>query len=188
MVAMKHYRHLRAIKIEESEYLRGLMPTIQRKMDTFFNPKGIHFNFQLIKRGNRTHKADRIHKYIQPWYKNADLRFLDDIEPHAWAHLLKEMEEFPGSETDDLLDTLADFLEDKEYFGREQARGNPLTLKRNKAGFIEDPAGVNRIFAQLQAEKMDKWLKIENYEEGEPGYTGLGNGKPETFFFTNPSR
>ena len=164
--ALKHYRHLRVIKMEDVAYTRGLMPTIQRKLDTFYRPKGLDFTIETIKRGNRTHKADRIHKAIQPWYKNGDLRFVDDIEPKAWLRLIKEMEEFPQSETDDILDTISDFLSEKEYFGRELARGNPGTLHRNKKGFIEDPAGVARIFKQVQNQAMDHWLQIEDpYDE-----------------------
>lgn len=174
-VALKHYRYLRAIKMEDVAYTRGLMPTIQRKMDIYYRPKGINFTIETIKRGNRTSKADRIHKAIQPWYKNGDLRFLDDIEPLAWLRLIKEMEEFPQSETDDILDTLADFLTGKEYFGREQGRGNPATLKRNRAGVIDDPAGVNRIFNLVQREAYDKWLKIVPLEQ-ELDSEGVGSG------------
>lgn len=181
LIALKHYRHLRCIKIEESSYLRGLMPTINRILDTRWRPKGINFTIETIKRGNRTSKADRIHKMLQPWYKNDDLRFVDDIDPAAWTHLIKEMEEFPSSATDDILDTLADFLAEKEYFGREVGRGNPYTLKRNKAGLIDDPAGVNRIFQQVQNKAIDKWLKIEDPYLEEVTEVGAGN------WFTNPN-
>lgn len=170
-VALKHYRHLRSIRIEESEYLRGLMPTIERKLNVYHRPNGRNFNFDLIKRGTRTSKNDRIYKALQPWYSGmkmaagkseVSLRFLDDINKDAWARLLKEMEEFPASESDDILDTIADFLNDKDWYGRETPRGNPTQLKRNKAGLIEDGPGVNRIFQQIQRDAFDKWLKIED--------------------------
>lgn len=174
LTALKHYRHLRCIKMEDVSYTRGLMPTIQRKLDTHYRPKGIDFTIETLKRGNRTHKSDRIHKAIQPWYKNKDLLFLDDIDHTAWARLIKEMEEFPMSETDDILDTLADFLADKEYFGRELSRGNPFTIKRNEAGLVDDPAGVTRIFKQVQNQAWDKWLKLQDpYEDTENDLTGF---------------
>lgn len=181
LVALKHYRHLRCIKIEESSYLRGLMATINRILETKWRPKGINFNIETIKRGNRTSKADRIHKMIQPWYKNDYLRFLDDIDPAAWTHMIKEMEEFPSSATDDILDTLSDFLAEKDYFGREISRGNPFTLKRNPAGVIDDPAGVNRVFRQVQAKAFDKWLKLEDPYTEELVESTQGN------WFTNPN-
>ena len=174
-VAMRHYRNLRAIKIEKSNYLRGLMPTLQRTLDTKYRPRGIDFPIEEISRSGSTKKADRIHKMIQPWYKNDWLRFVVDMDEDdhqvitpAWTRLLKEFEEFPACETDDILDTLADFLTDKEYFGREEARSNPLALKRNPVTKrIDDPAGVNRIFQQVQSEAMDKWLKVEEWKPGE---------------------
>lgn len=190
LIALKHYKHLKCIKIEKSNYLRGLQPTIQRVLDTVYRPKGIDFTIQEIQRGNRTTKADRIHKMLQPWYKNDDLRFVMDqddegneIVTPAWIRLVKEMEEFPSCETDDILDTLADFLMDKEYFGREVGRANPEVLKRNKAGFIEDGPGVQRIFNAVQREAWDKFLRIEDpYKQDLLGNTENAT----TGFFTNP--
>ena len=174
-IAMKHYRHLRCIKIEKSNYLRGLMPTLQRTLDTQYRPRGIDFTIEEISRSGGTKKADRIHKMVQPWYMNKDLLFVVDMDEDdhqvitpAWTRMIKELEEFPSSETDDILDTLADFLSDKEYFGREEGRGNPLRLKRNiVTKRIDDPAGVNRIFQQVQRDAYDKWLKVEEWKPGE---------------------
>lgn len=144
--ALKHYRHLKHINIEESSYLRGLMPTINRILDTQFRPKGVDFTLNILKRGNRERKAERIYKSLQPWYKNSDLRFLDDIAPDAWRHLLKEMEEFPNSQTDDILDTIADFLSDKEYFGRERPKLIP-------------EQSVHALFKKVQQEAQDRLFK-----------------------------
>ena len=167
--ALKHYRHLRSIKMEDVAYTRGLMPTIQRALELQYRPNGIDFIIETIKRGNRTSKKDRIHKSIQPWYKKSDLRFLDDITVSAKRHLLKELEEFPSSATDDILDTIADFLTDKEYFGREASRGNPLIIQRDyKTGLINDPAGINRVFKHVQDEAMTKWLRIGFDDNNEP--------------------
>ena len=131
-VALKHYRHLKCIKFEKSSFQRGLMSTLYRELDTKYRPYGIDFNIELIQRGNRTTKIDRIAKALQPWYKNDDLRFVVDNtqEPffndldknEAWETLVKELQQFPASQHDDILDALSDFLSEKEYFGREKPR------------------------------------------------------------------
>jgi len=153
LTAQKHHKNLRCITVEESEYLRGLMPTIQRKLDTVYRPKGIDFTIRTVKRGNRERKSDRIYKSLQPYYKKSDLRFLEDIESQAWAHLLKEMEQFPASETDDILDTIADFLADKETYGREVVRDE---LEKAKYS----PAHIQQVFTQVQKQAFEKWAGV----------------------------
>jgi predicted phage terminase large subunit-like protein len=182
--AMKHYRHLKCIKVEKSSYYRGLQPSLLRVLDTQYRPKGINFTFEELQRGNRTSKADRIHKMIQPWYKKGDLIFLDDIDPKAWTHLLKEMEQFPASATDDILDTISDFLMDKEYFGREAPRGNPYLIRRDGFGHTIDSPGLGRLFKQVQNEVMDRWLRID--DPSDPNYLApTGKGDTQSFF-VNP--
>lgn len=171
-VAQKHSRHLRHITIEESEYQRGLMPTIERKME-FYRNAGYNFNFNYIKRGNRQAKNDRIYKALQPWYagividnkgsREVSLRFLEDIDELAWKHLIKELEEFPASESDDIMDTLADFLTGKEYFGREVVRAIPGVLPRDESGMvIHGTPEVNRIFKAVQNREIDRLYDLQN--------------------------
>lgn len=176
-VAMRHRHTLRHIKIEKTGYLRGLMPTIQRELDTKYRPRGIDFEILEITRSSGTKKEDRIGLSLQPWYKNDWLRFVVDMDEDdhqiitpAWTRLLRELQEFPASETDDILDALADFLSEKEYFGREQARPNPNLIipKRNpQTHLIEDPSAVNQIFTRVQRNAFDKWLHIEEWVPGE---------------------
>jgi hypothetical protein len=166
-IALKHRRFLRVIKIEETGYLRGLMASINRVLDTDLRPKGINFVIEPVKRGNRQKKLDRIEKSLQPWYKNDDLRFLDDINKDAWAHLLKELEQFPAGQTDDILDAVADFLANKEYFGREAARFNPTTViredpKKYGTGGTDIPEWQRQhIFQRVREEHWNKRLGIE---------------------------
>jgi predicted phage terminase large subunit-like protein len=108
-----------SIKIEETAYVRGLKPTIQRMAE-----KLNHFPvFEWISRDSNASKIDRI-KAIQPWYKSGDLRFLTNLKHRA--ELTEELARFPKSRYDDILDTIADQFQNKVTFGgRLSARKTP---------------------------------------------------------------
>lgn len=102
------------IKIEETSFVRGLMPTLERYMALSKHMLPITF----IKRENQQAKEERIQKTLQPWYKDGSIIFSEGISPKTREHLKKEFREFPLSKTDDILDTLADFFQEKGWFGR----------------------------------------------------------------------
>lgn len=106
----------RVVKIEQTAFVRGLMPALNREM----HMKGFYIPIEEIKRDNQVSKIERIQLTLQPWYKSGDLRFLSDIK--CKDHLVKELKEFPLSTTDDILDSIADLFQGKEWFGREIPR------------------------------------------------------------------
>lgn len=124
VLAVLKTRKLRSVKIEETSFVRGLMPSIRREMDLH----SLYIPIDLIKRDNQIAKQERIYNTLQPWYVNEDLRFVDPLHPVAAEHerikrqLKKELTEFPLGEDDDILDALADLFQNREWFGREMAR------------------------------------------------------------------
>ncbi len=114
---------LRAINIEETGFVRGMMVAL----NNFQHMTGNFLPISLIKRDNQTSKIERIQNSLQPYYMNRRLIFLDDIK--CWEQIEAELREFPRSTTDDILDTLADLFQNKEWFGREVPRLNPTQFK-----------------------------------------------------------
>lgn len=104
------------VKIEETGFVLGLMPALRRMMDQY----NLNIPIKLIKRDNQTKKQERILNTLQPWYKNKDLIFLDDIT--CKEQLLKELSRFPAFDEDDILDAISDLFQDRQWFGREIAR------------------------------------------------------------------
>lgn len=140
-------RPVRAVKIEQTGYTLG-WTDLKRYMDR----TGKYLPITMIKRDSRTTKAERIQSTLQPWYVNGNIVFLDDLP--AWPALEKELIGFPKYKHDDILDTLADFFQGKEWFGREQPRQATPDEKEEvfhkafllKAG-VTDPFDTDDYFA-----------------------------------------
>lgn len=130
----KKYKHrLGRVKIEQTGFVRGLMPALRRVMDL----NGLYIPVEEIKRDNQEAKVERIANTLQPWYVKGDIVFVGDpglleedpkyrqegISFKTKGQLLKELREFPSSKHDDILDSLADLFQGKTWFGRESARG-----------------------------------------------------------------
>jgi len=135
----------RTIKIEKTAFVRGLEHSIKREMDLV----GIMLPYELIPRDTQLSKVERITNTLQPPYKSGELRFLDDLTP--WKHLVKELENFPDYEFDDILDSLADLFQNKDWMGRQSAKG----LYTSKA---EHQALVN----QIMQKELEHRLGIQN--------------------------
>lgn len=130
-LCQKYKNRLGRVKIEETGFVRGLMPALRRGMDL----GGIHIPVETIKRDNQEGKIERIANTLQPWYMSGDLIFVNGISDgrppeqwkeywkRTWDHLLKELREFPAGKNDDILDAISDLFQGKTWFGREQARG-----------------------------------------------------------------
>ena len=145
LTAAKYSKRLNSVKIEKTPFVTGLMSGMRRQMDL----SGFYPPVELIPRDTRTSKVERITNTLQPWYNSGDVVFLDDLgiedEPErsrVWSHLLQELEEFPLSRTDDLLDAIADLFQNKQWFGRESPRPSPKVeseIRMRKFLGIEDP-------------------------------------------------
>lgn len=112
-----------AIKIEETGFVRGLNAAIGREEEI----RQIKLPLQFLKRDTSLSKTERILKTLQPWYVHREIRFLDNIP--ALEALKRELIQFPNSPHDDILDSLSDFFNGKEYFGRSEARPEPSIYK-----------------------------------------------------------
>lgn len=135
------------IKIEETGFVRALKSTVLRHQSKL----GIYPNFQFLPRDNQNSKTERIMS-LQPWYKHGEIKFLGNLR--AKDALKKELNQFPKCAHDDILDTLADQFQGKDWFGREKTRMDPAEANRRalagkyKIGvpgidFDEDEEGVN---------------------------------------------
>lgn len=139
------YRPLN-FKLEETAFVRGLKPSILRECAK----RGIYPNLEFLKRETQTSKVDRIKLTLQPWIAKGDLIFvIDDTDPNI-AHIRKELEDFPKGAHDDILDTLADQFQNREYFGRNVVRKSPEQVHNEawerKLGWIEDDTVISSAY------------------------------------------
>lgn len=147
----------RAIYIEETAYVRGLMAAINRAQDTqlLWIPEhlrekygrsrsldGIRLPLVPIRRETQISKQERIMNTLQPWYVAGDLIFLEDIP--CLDYIRQELNKFPQYHTDDIADTLADLFQHKEWFGRLTPRpSHQQAMQQTLENFlgISDPYG-----------------------------------------------
>lgn len=113
------------VTIEEDRYVNGLKPMIERLMqlgqtDSHGNPTHPYLPLKYIKRDNRQKKIDRILFTLQPWYKAKDIVFLEDLP--ALDTVRDQFQRFPNTIHDDILDTLADQFQERNFFGRTMPR------------------------------------------------------------------
>jgi hypothetical protein len=128
------------IRIEEDKFVSGLKTAIFRVRDL----TGVRPTFDFIKRENDMAKTQRILNTLQPVYKIGDIIFVDDSEYEnsgkkvrvststLWHLKTNEMSKFPQGK-DDILDTLADQFQNREWMGRLVAR--PENPEARKAEF-----------------------------------------------------
>jgi predicted phage terminase large subunit-like protein len=104
-----HKRHPRIIdfKIEKDAHMRVLGHFLRREMQR----RGAWLPIVEIQRDNRTSKVQRI-KGLQPWLKNGTIRFASDLV--CKQAVLDEVMRFPKYAHDDILDTVADHLQNRE--------------------------------------------------------------------------
>jgi len=140
-----------AVSIEEMGFVRGLKSAFGRARDIV----GMDVPFNYIKRDTQLGKEERIRNTLQPWYKAGDLIFLSTLD--CREQLIDELTGFPKN-NDDILDTLADQFQGREWYGR--------LVKRTKATKQEVDTMMKRAF--------DRWIGNTPYDE-------TGSGKEVTY-------
>jgi len=95
------------IKIEKEAHSRVLGHFLARDMQK----KQIFPPVMSIKRDTRTSKIQRI-KGLEPWFAAKIVRFYDGIA--CKTDLVREIVEFPSSAHDDILDTIADQMQNRD--------------------------------------------------------------------------
>jgi predicted phage terminase large subunit-like protein len=152
----------RYVDIEETGFVRGIKASLGREM----HKNGLFIPVRMIKRDNTVAKKERILNSLQPWYMAGLIRFKDDIL--AKTELIDQLSEFPGGRNDDILDTLADFFQNKDYFGRE----NPRDIEPDDRATI-----YNRLAEQdrqiLTGEIEDPRLPAPSYDGIRTGLVGI---------------
>lgn len=115
------------VRIEETGYVRGFKGDFQRliQLDEIHNNVNYPaLNFRLIPRDNKKSKKERILLTLQQPYKRGEIIFLSNLAALDWVRA--ELDMFPGYRHDDVLDTLADQWQDREWFGRLTRGEGPL--------------------------------------------------------------
>jgi len=137
------------VKIEETSFVRGLKPTIEREMER----RGVFMPIEFIKRENNIGKNERIQNTLEPYYQKQLIRFVDRpydrLHAAALEHLREEMQTFPLGNTDDILDTIADLFQNKEQFGR----------------LLPRPTGTPQHQAAYEAARELAWQRLTGTEE-----------------------
>ncbi len=128
---------LKSIKIEKTGFVVGLMVGL----NSYQHMKGVYLPIELLpSRDTNMRKEERIQTALQPFYTSGRLIFLDDIKP--WDQLLRELREFPMSQHNDILDTISDLFQQKEWMGREIPKLNHQqfhTRAMERLLGVEDP-------------------------------------------------
>jgi predicted phage terminase large subunit-like protein len=94
-------------KMEKDAHARVLLPFLQREKER----RQRFPNVIPIQRDNRTSKQHRI-RGMQAWFVNGDIRFAEDLP--CKSELINEIMFFPKYKHDDILDTLADHMQNAE--------------------------------------------------------------------------
>lgn len=95
------------VKVEKEAHARVLLPFLKREMAK----RGKWLPIVEIRRDNRTSKQQRI-KGLQPWFRNGSIKFADN-QPHKLA-IINEIMRFPKYAHDDILDTIADAMQNRD--------------------------------------------------------------------------
>lgn len=103
----RDYPKISWFKVEKEAHARVLLPFLRKEMST----KQIWLPVKDIQRDNQTSKVQRI-KGLQAWFHTGKIRFADDVT--CKIDLVNEILGFPKYPHDDILDTLADAMQDGE--------------------------------------------------------------------------
>lgn len=150
------YRPLN-MKVEETSYVRGMKDGLLRKLQL----SGIHINLDFIKRETTISKKERILNTLQPWYKNGELRFVRGLGHGEGSSegtriseaLEEELAKFPRFIHDDILDSLSDHFQGRDWLGRLAPRSNDPW----------DPARPENARKEDYAKMMENYLGIDRF-------------------------
>jgi predicted phage terminase large subunit-like protein len=98
------------IRTEDVAFQRLLAPIVQMEGAR----KGQYLPLLWMKRDNREAKQSRIAS-LQAWFERGDIKILDSV-PHR-EDLVLELTRFPKYKRDDIVDALADQLQNVRIFG-----------------------------------------------------------------------
>ena len=106
------FKNLVCFRVEKEARATVLMPFLERES----SKRSIYPRVLVLPRDSRISKQNRI-RGLRPWFKNSLIRFNEAIPLRTKQELLTEITQFPsqsGGVHDDILDTLADLMQDPE--------------------------------------------------------------------------
>lgn len=127
------------IAIEETEFVKGLKPSIAR----YEHKSQIYLPIKYLPRDTQTSKEDRIENTLRPWWMRGEIYFLETVD--CLEHIKLEFNRFPKY-MNDFLDTMADQFQTREWFGRLKPRP-------------EEPPNFDEIVAKAQKASFERRLK-----------------------------
>lgn len=95
------------VKVEKEAHARVLLPFLKREMAK----RQKWLPIVEIRRDNRTSKQQRI-KGLQPWFRNGSIKFADGQA--SKLAIINEIMRFPKYAHDDILDTIADAMQNRD--------------------------------------------------------------------------
>lgn len=161
------YPQIIDFKIEKDAHARVLLPFLQREAS-----KLQRFPCMVpIKRDTHVSKQQRI-RGLQPWFKSGIIRFADDLA--CKTDLLLEIMQFPSQSAgvhDDLLDTLADAMQNQEGGVTDDVVCDPFMDPQSIFG-MEKPRNK---FMQFGPDGQPQWLygNEEMFNKGAYAATGV---------------
>ena len=156
----RRYPGLILFKIEKDAHARVLLPFLQREM----SKRNIYLNVVPIKRDNHTSKQHRI-RGLRPFFQNHLIRFSDGIPLGIRHKLLDQIIQFPSESSgvhDDILDTLADAMQDAEGGATLDLVADPPDMK---LAFFGQPQPKPR-FMGFDESGIGMWT--DGYTDGKP--------------------
>ncbi len=131
----------RVCKIEESSFNRGIEPYLRSELRRM----GININFEWLKRDNTPDaKAMRI-LALQPFYRDGTLIFSEDLNPYVKEQFKQQLTRHPSGH-DDLIDSLADHLQNNQFVGAQQERASVQEIMKK--------AQRLRMFRELEFDRV----------------------------------
>ena len=171
------YPQMVDFKIEKEAHSRVLLPFLKREMAK----RGRYPMIYPIKRDTHTSKQHRI-RGLRPWFKTGIIRFSDAIPLNTKQELLDEIAQFPSQSYgvhDDILDTLADLMQDQEGGVTADVVADPVGQKFGEAkypdrflGFGEDGVAT-WLFDEQKLNTEAAWMFPEKQSGTKRAPTGF---------------
>jgi predicted phage terminase large subunit-like protein len=148
----KQYPHIIDYKMEADVHACMILPHLQRET----SKRAVYPIVTPIKRDTQVSKQTRI-KGLRPWFKQGIIRFNANLSLQVRQELLSEIAKFPSQSSgvhDDILDTLADLMQDGEGGVTLDVIADSPDMKFNQFG-RQRPQNKFLGFAE---EGVAKWL------------------------------
>ncbi len=148
-----------SFKVQKDHFSRTIWPILQREQAK----RGKWLNIILTPVSTRVSKQQRI-RGLQAWFLQGIIRFADNIS--CRNELVLEILRFPKYEHDDILDTLADQMHNRD--GQPSVDVYPDSPK----GYFGMPQGQNKFVEFDPITKQEKWLN-DAIESATPFYHSI---------------